>query len=445
MIEYVPDQGSKWIGVVRRGRVLMVPSASSPLIEALWEAVAATEPVPAVLEVMTRDGIQDAPQFALAVPVGATEVHAVVRGGFRVRGSGEAMTGARVSTWSEHVLETDGSFEVVAPFARAAGAGWRLVEGVVATGCVRVGERAATASPAAGAAGSDATGSEATGAADATPAAKTASEPDAPAAAAEALPEPEAAAEAVKPTGAAPAVAAAPSADAPAGGKPPAANQTSANPPAAVAPVTAPVEATLIPEQTLLSVDDEVEDRTVVIARGAKPAPVADDSLEEDGTIALPSIQRLRRERGTASGGGAKTIDAAAMPAATSSASAPTSSPGAASTPSIHLALPGQAREALTGEIVLGRSPGVTRAVGGRLPRLVTIGAGDPDISRSHVKVGLHGGTVVVTDLDSRNGTVIIQPGRPPVRLRAGEDTPVLVGTVIDLGGGWSVKVEEGD
>ena len=89
----------------------------------------------------------------------------------------------------------------------------------------------------------------------------------------------------------------------------------------------------------------------------------------------------------------------------------------------------------------LGRAPSVSQVSGGRIPRLITIGAGDPDISRNHVRVAVEGDTVVVTDLHSRNGTHVVAPGKPPVKLRAGEPTPVLAGTVVDLGGGWTLQV----
>ena len=53
-------------------------------------------------------------------------------------------------------------------------------------------------------------------------------------------------------------------------------------------------------------------------------------------------------------------------------------------------------------------------------------------------------GTVVITDLHSRNGTHVVAPGKPPVKLRSGEPTPVLTGTVVDLGGGWTIQVVGG-
>jgi hypothetical protein len=59
------------------------------------------------------------------------------------------------------------------------------------------------------------------------------------------------------------------------------------------------------------------------------------------------------------------------------------------------------------------------------------------------VQVAVEGGTVVVTDLHSRNGTMVQLPGKAPQQLRAGEPTPVTVGTVIDLGDGATLTVGE--
>ena len=52
-------------------------------------------------------------------------------------------------------------------------------------------------------------------------------------------------------------------------------------------------------------------------------------------------------------------------------------------------------------------------------------------------------GTVVVTDLHSRNGTLIALPGKSPQKLRAGEPTSVIAGTVIDLGSGVTLGVAQ--
>ncbi len=111
--------------------------------------------------------------------------------------------------------------------------------------------------------------------------------------------------------------------------------------------------------------------------------------------------------------------------------------------PRLVLELPDGRREPLDGALVVGRAP-TAGPSGGVLPRLVAIAVDDPDISRSHARIAVEGGTAVVTDLGSRNGTVVRIPGHPPRRLRDGEPTAVLAGTVIDFGGGVAATVLEG-
>lgn len=105
--------------------------------------------------------------------------------------------------------------------------------------------------------------------------------------------------------------------------------------------------------------------------------------------------------------------------------------------PALSLELPDGSREPLDAAVFVGRAPSAGPA--GRSVRL----EGDGDISRNHARVDVEGGTVVVTDLGSRNGTVVRVPGRPAQKLRDGEPTPVLVGTVIDLGGGFELTVRD--
>ena len=125
-----------------------------------------------------------------------------------------------------------------------------------------------------------------------------------------------------------------------------------------------------------------------------------------------------------------------------STATTPSEAPTALEARELHLELSTGDRESLAQPVLIGRSPSATRVSSGQVPRLVTI-TGDQDISRNHAEFTLQGGTAVVTDLHSRNGTTVIMPGKPPQRLRAGEPTPVLVDTVVDLGGGITVTVRE--
>ncbi|WP_141629943.1 FHA domain-containing protein [Salinibacterium sp. PAMC 21357] len=108
----------------------------------------------------------------------------------------------------------------------------------------------------------------------------------------------------------------------------------------------------------------------------------------------------------------------------------------------LYLQLSTGAREMLTQPILVGRAPSVSKVSSGALPRLVTI-PGDKDISRNHVQIVVEGGTAVVTDLHSRNGTLVAIPGQASQRLRAGEPTAVIVGTVIDLGGDVTLTLGE--
>ena len=145
---------------------------------------------------------------------------------------------------------------------------------------------------------------------------------------------------------------------------------------------------------------------------------VVDDALHDGETVMVDSIKKLRGQR----------------PASSASAPKP-DAPQA-----LVLVMPNGAREALTQPILIGRSPTVGK-VSGAIPRPVPL-AGD-DISRNHAQFTLEGGTVVVTDLHSRNGTSIVLPGKPPQKLRAGEPTSIIVGTIVDFGGGLLITVDE--
>ncbi|TPW72249.1 FHA domain-containing protein [Schumannella sp. 10F1B-5-1] len=173
--------------------------------------------------------------------------------------------------------------------------------------------------------------------------------------------------------------------------------------------------------------EGEEEAAAAPVLPGAAPAPVApsastapEDDGDHDGMTVLS---------GDLAGFGDRQ-----RPAEHEIAAAPAG-------PEFWLVLPGGAREQLTHETLVGRAP-AGKVTGGELPRLVTL-AGDPDISRTHVRFLLEGDTVVVTDLNSRNGTSVVLPGKPPQLLRGGEPVAVIAGTVVDLGGGSAITVEQ--
>ncbi len=178
-------------------------------------------------------------------------------------------------------------------------------------------------------------------------------------------------------------------------------------------------------EQTIVPVEDTIAGPSTPLASPPSGLVAGEFDGDHDGlTVASIDLDRLRAGRASRAAEHAPT-DGAAVPSA----------------PSARLRMPDGSVEPIGHEIVLGRAPSVTQLSGTRIPRLVTIGAGDPDISRNHLRVAVEGDTVVVTDLHSRNGTHVVAPGKPPMKLRAGEPTPVLTGTVVDLGGGWTVEV----
>ncbi len=93
--------------------------------------------------------------------------------------------------------------------------------------------------------------------------------------------------------------------------------------------------------------------------------------------------------------------------------------------------------------VVIGRRPKSTRTSGSDLPTLVAVDSPEQDISRSHVEIRAEGEHVLVTDLDTTNGTVLLRGGQEPVRLHPGEPTMVITGDVLDLGDGVTVTFED--
>lgn len=116
--------------------------------------------------------------------------------------------------------------------------------------------------------------------------------------------------------------------------------------------------------------------------------------------------------------------------------------PHATPQPSIHLALSTGAHVPLDRPVLIGRAPESARFNAGVQPRLVTVASPEQDISRTHAEVRAEGGHAVVTDLNSTNGTVVVQPGSPPRRLHPGEGASVTAGTVVDLGDGITLTVQ---
>ncbi|TYL50587.1 FHA domain-containing protein [Agromyces mariniharenae] len=391
MATYRPDPAHEWIAAVRGGVVLLAPTAAATEVTALWPRLADADPTPAVLDVLTSRGLAATPPFALVVrDANDGSARVVARGPVVVHVGAEVVPGSGVSTWAERVVEAgDAEVRVEAVsdgIAADAAAALPVVEAIVLAVSVRSGgvERVAPEAPASGDAVDAVDEQTRVVARDAAvPVAASVSAP----------------------------------VEAPAQAPP---------------PVAAPAPSITVPPEVVAAVTSA--EQTIVPAEDTIAAPVtppSPDALHEldgdhDGlTVASVDIRRLRAERAARQG----------------SATPGRVVPAAEAAPSSSLRMPDGSIESIGAEVLLGRSPSVSQVSGGRLPRLVTIGAGDPDISRNHLRVAVEGDTVVVTDLHSRNGTHVVAPGKSPVKLRAGEPTPVLAGTVVDLGGGWTIQV----
>lgn len=64
------------------------------------------------------------------------------------------------------------------------------------------------------------------------------------------------------------------------------------------------------------------------------------------------------------------------------------------------------------------------------------------DISRSHLLVTSKDWNVIVTDLNSTNGTTVMPVGEQPFVLANGQSVQVELGTILDLGDGVSLRIE---
>jgi hypothetical protein len=94
--------------------------------------------------------------------------------------------------------------------------------------------------------------------------------------------------------------------------------------------------------------------------------------------------------------------------------------------------------------VIMGRNPRADFAGpdGVERPHVVRLPSADGDISRNHVRVDLDGWHVLVTDLNSTNGTLVTLPGRDPQQLRPGEPVPIQPNTVVALADGIDFRYE---
>ena len=386
-VRYGPGAGSDWVFAVAAGRALAVSSAlSAERRDAAWAAIEARGPLTDILDRVVGGSLTGAPDFALVGweddPKGGLVIHVFSRGSASVELSTaagvERIDAEGVATWTERRVAGVQGVALGAPLS--ADASLPLAQGIVfgvglTVGAARV---AALAAPASQKAASE------------EPAAPVTTPVTTPARHQERAPEDT---------------------------------------------IATPIEATLRPDEskspapapseTPPTADGGSYDHLfgVTVARPIAAAAVRPPSEEEqeaaapeddasEHTIMTKDIDALRAKRRQAR-----------------APSAPEREPLAH-----FLEASDGHREAIDGTLLLGRAPVVTRVSGGAVPRLIKVTTPNQELSRTHVEVKIEGGAVVVTDLHSKNGTLVTPPGKSAQQLRAGEPTTVIPGSTIDLG-----------
>lgn len=89
----------------------------------------------------------------------------------------------------------------------------------------------------------------------------------------------------------------------------------------------------------------------------------------------------------------------------------------------------------------VGRRPSPPRISSGRAPRLVTVSSPHKEVSSTHLELRQVGASVIVSDLRSTNGSIVMIPGSVPRKLRQGESVVVSPGTLVDIGDGNILQV----
>ncbi len=100
-----------------------------------------------------------------------------------------------------------------------------------------------------------------------------------------------------------------------------------------------------------------------------------------------------------------------------------------------------RAPERVDAPVYVGRQPRSPRVTGPMLPRLVRVDSPSREVSATHIELRPTPHGLVLTDLQSTNGTVVRQPGSGVRRLESGESLPVAPGTLIDIGDGNVIEI----
>lgn len=178
--------------------------------------------------------------------------------------------------------------------------------------------------------------------------------------------------------------------------------------------------------------DPELSDTLPTPTRGRpEPAPTGKGAWEDTLPTATPSVPSqlgvVAADRtGAPASGDEGTVDPVSPPLLR---------------PVYGLRLNGGEPSGLDIPVVVGRRPSDDRPPGGGPQRYLAISSPLREVSANQVRLTPHAENVVVTDLHSTNGTVVILPGAAPVALRPGESLVVGQGAKIILGDGNWVEI----
>ena len=433
-MQFQPAGAGGWVAIAAGDRALVVGAVPDDgFVASALSVLAEANGLQLALDLLTARGISATPSFALLeFRGGSGALRVILRGDVAVTvdgpAGGESLSGSGVSTWTERDIEgaTRAAVSAVGAVAAAGIGALPLVSGAALVAAIELLRAESDAVPA-----------------------PTAVEPAKAAVAPVAQPEPIPAAKPVisPPPVPAPAPVVEPPAPTPASTEFTEITQVAADDsePDDSEPGSEPAQG----EPAAIAEREAAERDEVAERADENPADVAPDSEvvvapvvvvdPEDKTVVMPSRRKRPPLAGDHDGHTVVSSDIAELRARRAASETPPPPPA----PLVTLVLASGVREPLTQPILVGRAPSVSQVSGGQMPRLLTVGGTDQDISRTHVRFALEGGTVVVTDLHSRNGTTIALPGKDPQQLRAGEPTSVIVGTVVDLGSGVTFTVDE--
>lgn len=391
---YVPDAAG-WAFLCRSDLVLgLNVVVGDERIGPMWELIESGARSPELLDEVTRGGISSTPSFVLAELLTESSVRILSRGDAQVRVSdlsGETVvSGAGVSSWAEQVVALPAAItcEVGAPVSRDAGL--PVVNGVVRARSLDT----------------DFGGTSASVASVHTVAPVAAVTP------------------ALSPAPAPTVVPSRVAAQVHVSSETIAAMPEDAEPLAAVDGAAEIIVPAGLESPDASSGYDHLFGETMFrsVEEAAVRSDVEESTSIEEHTVVAGNLAELRAQRRAARKAAPET-------------SAPSTS--------LYVDLSTGGRELLDQTLIVGRAPSATRVSDGKVPRLVSMTTPNQDISRTHVQLAVEGGTVVVTDLHSKNGTLVRMPGKPPLQLRAGEPSVVIVGSTIDLGDGAVLTVGE--